>query len=110
MLKRLIIAEKQSACEAIAKVLHITGKKDGYLESPDAIVSWYRGHLIATARPDVYGEKYEKWNLDTLPILPDNWQDIPLTDSGGEETVQNPFRAYEAPGRGHISGSNGRRA
>lgn len=85
---KLMITEKQSVGEAIAKVLYITNKKDSYMEGPDAIVSWCRGHLITTARPDAYGEQYEKWGLDTLSILTNDWQYIPLSDGGAQKQLK----------------------
>lgn len=94
---KLIIAEKQSVGEAIAKVLHITNKKDGYMEGRDAVVSWCRGHLITTARPDAYGEQYEKWGLDTLPILPNDWQYIPLSDGGAKKQLKTLAALMKRP-------------
>ena len=50
-------------------------RKDGYLESEDAVVTWCVGHLVTMSYPEVYDEKYKRWSLATLPFLPER---IPL--------------------------------
>ncbi len=70
---KLVIAEKPSVVMALAKALGITGKKNGYVEGDDYIVSWCVGHLVGLANKDSYDEKYKKWNIDDLPIIPENW-------------------------------------
>ena len=57
-----------------AKVLGATSRKDGYLEGNGYLVSWCIGHLVELAPPNVYDEKYVKWSLADLPILPQKWQ------------------------------------
>ncbi|MCI9354211.1 MAG: DNA topoisomerase 3 [Firmicutes bacterium] len=71
---RLIIAEKQSVAESIAKVLGVTNKKNGYIMGNDYIVSWCVGHLVSLASADTYHKKYSKWNYQDLPIIPQEWQ------------------------------------
>lgn len=66
----LVIAEKPSVAQAIAKVLGCTKRQDGYLESDSYLVSWCVGHLVELAEPETYDEKYEKWKKEELPILP----------------------------------------
>lgn len=70
---QLVIAEKPSVAQSIAKVLGVTNKKDGYLEGNNYLISWCVGHLISLANAERYDEKYSKWSKDDLPILPDNW-------------------------------------
>ena len=70
---KLVIAEKPSVGMALAKALGVTGKKDGYVEGDDYIVSWCVGHLVGLANADSYDEKYRKWNIPDLPIIPENW-------------------------------------
>ncbi len=67
---KLVIAEKPSVAISIAKVIGATKKKDGYYEGKGYRVSWCVGHLIQMANPDSYDEKYAKWNMADLPILP----------------------------------------
>ena len=71
---RLIIAEKPSVAESIAKVLGITNKKNGYIIGNDYIISWCVGHLVSLASADTYHAKYSKWNYQDLPIIPQEWQ------------------------------------
>ncbi len=71
---RLIIAEKPSVAESIAKVLGITNKKNGYIIGKDYIISWCVGHLVSLASADTYHAKYSKWNYQDLPIVPQEWQ------------------------------------
>lgn len=66
----LVIAEKPSVAISIAKVIGATKKKDGYYEGNGYKVSWCVGHLIQMANPDAYDEKYAKWNMADLPIIP----------------------------------------
>lgn len=66
----LVIAEKPSVAISIAKVIGATKKKDGYYEGNGYKVSWCVGHLIQMANPDAYDEKYAKWNISDLPIIP----------------------------------------
>ena len=70
----LVIAEKPSVARTIAGVLVCEDKKDGYLEGPDSVVSWCFGHLAEYAMPEAYDERYRKWSLETLPIIPDRWK------------------------------------
>lgn len=70
---KLVIAEKPSVGMALAKALGVTDKKNGYVEGDDYIVSWCVGHLVGLANADRYDEKYRKWNIDDLPIIPENW-------------------------------------
>jgi len=71
---KLVIGEKPSVAKSIADVLGVRSKKDGYYENGEYIVSWAVGHLLGLAPPDAYGERYAKWNIADLPILPDPWQ------------------------------------
>ena len=71
---RLVIAEKPSVGAAYAKVLGATNRNDGYWEGNGYLVSWCIGHLVELAPPNVYDEKYTKWNVTDLPILPEKWQ------------------------------------
>ena len=57
--------------QEFAKALHLNLKrKDGYLESDEAIVTWCVGHLVTMSYPEVYDEKYKRWSLQTLPFIP----------------------------------------
>jgi len=71
---KLVIAEKPSVAISIAKVIGANKKKDGYYEGNGYRVSWCVGHLIQMANPDAYDEKYAKWNMADLPIVPKNYK------------------------------------
>ena len=66
---------------AYAKVLGVQGRQDGYLEGSGYIVSWCIGHLVELAPPSTYDEKYVKWNVADLPILPQRWQYLVSTST-----------------------------
>ncbi|WP_105135261.1 DNA topoisomerase 3 [Streptococcus suis] len=71
---KLVIAEKPSVAISIAKVIGANKKKDGYYEGNGYKVSWCVGHLIQMANPDAYHEKYAKWNMADLPIIPKDYK------------------------------------
>ena len=70
----LVITEKPSVAMSYAKVLGVHGRQDGYLEGNGYLVSWCVGHLVELAPPNAYDEKYVKWSVADLPILPQKWQ------------------------------------
>lgn len=78
----LVIAEKPSVAQNIAAALKVSGRKDGYIEGGNYIISWCVGHLVGLAAADAYGEQYAKWNYDTLPILPKEWRYTVAADKG----------------------------
>lgn len=70
----LVIAEKPSVAQSIAKVLGCTDKQDGYLSGGGYLVSWCVGHLVELAEPESYDSKYETWRKEDLPIIPGEFQ------------------------------------
>ncbi len=75
MAKSVYIAEKPSVAQAFASALKINfSRRDGYLESDEAIVTWCVGHLVTMSYPEVYDEKYKRWALDTLPFIPTDFK------------------------------------
>ncbi|HEK9276756.1 TPA: DNA topoisomerase 3, partial [Streptococcus equi subsp. equi] len=73
-MQTLVISEKPSVAISISKVLGATKKKDGYNEGNGYRVSWCVGHLIQMANPDAYDEKYAKWDMADLPIIPKDYK------------------------------------
>lgn len=69
--KILIIAEKPSAAKAIADALGHFVKQDGYFENQQYLLSWAIGHVIQLSDPEDYDPKLKRWNLQSLPIIPD---------------------------------------
>lgn len=74
MKHNLVIAEKPSVALSISKVIGATSRKDGYYDGNGYRVSWCVGHLIQMANPDAYDEKYAKWKIDDLPIIPKEYK------------------------------------
>ena len=74
-MKSLFIAEKPSVAQEFARALNVNGpRRDGYIESDAYIVTWCVGHLVTMSYPEKYDMKYKKWNLDTLPFLPEKFK------------------------------------
>ena len=69
--KQLVLAEKPSVARDIARVLGCKGKGDGCIVGDKYIITWALGHLVTLADPDAYDERYKKWEMDDLPMLPD---------------------------------------
>lgn len=73
--KSLFIAEKPSVAREFANALKVnTSSRDGYLESPDTIITWCVGHLVTMSYPEVYDEKYKRWSFETIPFLPEEFK------------------------------------
>ena len=70
----LVVAEKPSVAQSIAKVIGAYQKQDGYLEGCGYIVSWCLGHLAEYAEPEAYDRRYSKWSFGDLPIIPERWK------------------------------------
>ncbi len=72
---KLIITEKPSVAMEFAKALKIhTTRKNGYLESPEWLITWCVGHLVTMSYPEKYDENLKKWRLETLPFLPEEYK------------------------------------
>jgi DNA topoisomerase-3 len=71
---KLFLCEKPSQGRDIAKVLGLTQRGDGCLTGKDIIVTWGFGHLMEMESPEGYDEKYKKWTLTDLPIIPEKWK------------------------------------
>lgn len=72
---KLYIAEKPSMGAEIAKCLPgPLSRRDGYIVTGDGVVTWGFGHILRQAEPDEYDAKYEKWRMEDLPIIPDEWK------------------------------------
>jgi DNA topoisomerase-3 len=75
MSKTLVIAEKPSVGQDLARVL--TGpfkKQEGFLEGPEEVITWAVGHLVQLAEPDAYDPKFKSWRMPDLPIVPDHFK------------------------------------
>ena len=69
--KALYIAEKPSVAMEFAKALKINaGRRDGYMESDEAVITWCVGHLVTMSYPEEYDPALKRWSMDTLPFIP----------------------------------------
>ncbi len=74
LLMQLYLCEKPSQGKDIAKAVGATQRGDGCYQGPGVTVTWCIGHLVETAQPEAYDEKYKRWSLEQLPILPPHWR------------------------------------
>lgn len=81
-MKSLVIAEKPSVARDIARVLHCSQKGNGCLEGKDHVVTWALGHLVTLADPEEYDKKYMKWEMNTLPMMPDHMKLVVIRQTG----------------------------
>ncbi len=68
---KLVVAEKPSVGRDIARVLGAKEKGEGFLRGGEWVVTWAIGHLVSLCEPDEIDERYKRWRMDTLPILPE---------------------------------------
>ena len=74
-MKNIFIAEKPSVAQEFAKALkYNTVRRDGYVESDEAVVTWCVGHLVTMSYPECYDPALKRWSLDTLPFIPAEWK------------------------------------
>ncbi len=78
-MRTLILAEKPSVARDFARALGVQSKKDGYMGDGDTIITWAVGHLLELLEPEDYDPRWKRWNLSTLPILPERFDYKPLS-------------------------------
>ncbi len=84
---QLVIAEKPSVAQSIARVIGADERKDGYMEGNGYIVSWCVGHLVELAQPDAYFDAWKKWSYESLPMIPEEWQTEVKSDTAAQYKV-----------------------
>ena len=98
MAKSLVLAEKPSVGRELARVLGCKRGGEGFLEGDRYVVTWALGHLVTLADPDVYEKKWEKWDMEYLPMLPQNMKLVVIGQTARQfKVVQNLMK------RGDIS-------
>ena len=114
MSKTLVIAEKPSVGQDLARVLKGPFKKqEGFLEGPDHVVTWAVGHLVQLADPDEYDPKFKTWRMPDLPIVPDKFklvvrdersrkQMTVVTKQLGRDDVEQVVNACDAGREGEL--------
>ncbi|PRF34407.1 DNA topoisomerase III [Burkholderia multivorans] len=81
MSKALIIAEKPSVANDIARALGGFTKHDEYFESDEYVLSSAVGHLLEIAAPEEYEVKRGKWSFAHLPVIPPHFDLNPIAKS-----------------------------
>ena len=81
-MKKLVLAEKPSVGRDIARVLNCNKKGNGFIEGDKYIVTWALGHLVTLADPEEYSPKYKTWNMEDLPMLPNEIKLVIIKQSG----------------------------
>lgn len=71
---KIVIAEKPSVAKTIAKFFGATKPSDGCITGEGVVVTYCFGHLLEQATPEAYDEKFRKWDLSLLPIVPINFK------------------------------------
>ena len=79
---KVCIAEKPSVAKEIANVIGAKSRKDGYFEGNGYAVTWTFGHFCSLFAPDEYKPTWKRWDLNTLPMLPDKFETRLINDSG----------------------------
>ena len=79
---KMCIAEKPSVAKEIANILGATTRRNGYLEGNGYCVTWTFGHLCTLQEPGEYTEKWQKWNLGVLPMIPSKFRIRLIEDEG----------------------------
>ena len=79
---KVCIAEKPSVAREIAQILNANVKKDGYFEGNGYQVTWTFGHFCTLYSPGDYNSYWKRWDLNTLPMLPDKFETRVMDDKG----------------------------
>jgi DNA topoisomerase III len=114
MSKTLVIAEKPSVGRDLVRVLPGAFEKhEGYLEGPDHVVTWAVGHLVQLADPDEYDDRFKKWRMADLPIVPEHFKLVVRDERSkkqmnvvkrqlGRDDVQDVVNACDAGREGEL--------
>lgn len=86
-MKALVLAEKPSVGKELARVLGCKRGGEGYLEGDRYVVTWALGHLVTLADPEVYEKSWEKWEMDYLPMLPQQMKLVVIPQTGRQFRV-----------------------
>jgi len=88
---KVCIAEKPSVAKEIAHVIGANARKDGYYEGNGYQVTWTFGHFCTLLPPEDYKPHWKRWDLNTLPMLPDRFE-TKIMDDGG---VKKQFKVID---------------
>lgn len=89
---KVVFAEKPSVARDYARILGAKTSRDGYIEGKGFAVTWGFGHLVTLVDAKEYDEKFGKWRLEDLPILPEDFK-LKVTDDGAKQfnTIKKLF-------------------
>ncbi len=79
---KVCIAEKPSVAKEIAHVIGAKTRKDGYFEGNGYQVTWTFGHFCTLFPPEDYKPDWKRWDLNTLPMLPERFETKVMSDGG----------------------------
>ena len=79
---KVCITEKPSVARDIAAILGADHRQDGFFEGNGFQVTWTFGHLCCLKEPDDYTEAWKRWNLSSLPMIPDKFGIKLIPDAG----------------------------
>ena len=80
-MKKLVIAEKPSVARELARTLGSRVRADGYLEGDEYVVTWALGHLVELCEPAHYSERYKRWSIKDLPMIPETLDQMVIPDT-----------------------------
>lgn len=82
--KKLVLAEKPSVARDLAEILGATQKNKNYFEGKEYVVTWALGHLLSLKMPEDMKTEWKTWELETLPMIPNKWENKPLPKTTGQ--------------------------
>jgi DNA topoisomerase-3 len=88
-MKTLVVTEKKSVADDFAKVLGGFKKKELSYERADMVIAWASGHLLELQDPSAYDDKFKRWALGDLPILPEHFHRVPREGQGRTKELLN---------------------
>ncbi|NQU54725.1 MAG: DNA topoisomerase 3 [Bacteroidetes bacterium] len=89
---KVCIAEKPSVAKEIAQVIGANTRKDGYFEGNGYQVTWTFGHFCTLLPPEDYKPEWKRWDLNTLPMLPERFETKVMSDNSGVKKQFNVIK------------------
>lgn len=89
---KLCITEKPSVAKDIASILGANVKRDGYYENEHYKVTWTYGHLCTLKEPADYTERWKRWSISVLPMIPPKFGIKVIDDTG----IKRQFKVIES--------------
>lgn len=93
-MKRVVLAEKPSVARDLAAFLKARTRRDGYIEGQDTTVTWAFGHLVGLKEPHEYDPAWKRWSVESLPIVPAQFELKPIGDEGARKQLETVARLF----------------